>query len=73
MCDRNGDYNIDTINQLIDDMGFRRENYELDASNKIPWGQVRISLESPNCLGLVLLKGRGGGHYTAVSNTIRNC
>jgi hypothetical protein len=73
LCDANGDYNIDSINQILSDMRFRRNNYDDGQPGGIPWDTVQQDLETPRCLGLILLIGEGGEHYTAVSTTVRDC
>ena len=82
-CDDNGNYNIGIVLNILGDMGFRvnsppeynrkwtpeypGQNLDLD------WDSIRGDMDRPRFLGMVLLKGRRGGHYTAVSSTVSAC
>jgi hypothetical protein len=73
ICDGQGNYNISIIDNILGDLRFRYTNYNRGYQGGIPWEQVGDDMENPDFLGFVILKGEGGGHYTAVSGTVTDC
>lgn len=74
ICGDEGNYQYQVLLDLLSDMGFRcnRVNYSHDTES-LDWGLVSRDMEDPDFLGLVILKGRGGAHYTSVSSTVADC